>query len=133
MNALVVGTNVEMLITPPKGRELDTLLINGENKTSTVVDNKFTVNIKESLDIAVTFKYKVIAINLPDGVVPVDESVDVNHVSITSNIKLKVVVPTGKGLVSLKVNGDELVDDLGEDKKFNVTVSEDLTIEVELE
>ncbi len=131
VNALVVGTNVEMLITPPKGRELDTLLINGENKTSTVVDNKFTVNVKESLDIAVTFKYKVIAINLPDGVVPVDESLDVNHVSITSNIELKVVVPAGKGLVSLKVNGDELVDDLGEDKKFNVTVSEDLTIEVE--
>lgn len=53
---LEINSNVEFLITPELGEELDQLKINGIDKTSIVVDNKFTVKIEKGLKISITFK-----------------------------------------------------------------------------
>lgn len=126
---LVIGTEVELLITPPEGKEIDQLIINYENKTATIRNNKFTVRIERDLDIMIYFKQRYTSINLPEGVMLVNDSLDTNDLPVASNVALKVVEPSGKSLSSLKVNGEEIIDSLDEDKKFTVKVALNLTIE----
>ncbi len=126
---LVIGTEVELLITPPEGKEIDQLIINYENKTATIRNNKFTVRIERDLDIMIYFKQRYTSINLPEGVMLVNDSLDPNDLPVASNVALKVVEPSGKSLSSLKVNGEEIIDSLDEDEKFTVKVALNLTIE----
>lgn len=55
-NQIIKGTNVELTINVPSGETLASLTVNGENKTSEVVNNKYTFTIEEDTTVAVVFE-----------------------------------------------------------------------------
>ena len=55
-NKLKLNSEIELLIIPPEGQELNTLLINGTDMSYHVRDGRIVIPVLEGLTIAVSFK-----------------------------------------------------------------------------
>lgn len=70
-NKLRPNSQVEFLITPPAGQELDFLIVNYEDMTRFVQNNKITVEVYEGIEIFVVFREigtGITSIFLPEGI-----------------------------------------------------------------
>ncbi|MGI6392607.1 MAG: leucine-rich repeat domain-containing protein [Candidatus Izemoplasmatales bacterium] len=128
---LEINKNVEFLITPEVGKELDKLTINGIDKTSIVVDNKFTVKIEEGLKISIKFKNiqetqkDKFSVTLGEHLTSDDPLLNIEK-GMTVNIFIDI--PDGKEVDEFKV--DNKVIDLDGDETYELVVSKDHIVTV---
>jgi hypothetical protein len=128
---LAINSDVEFLITPELGKELDQLIINGIDKTSIVIDNKFTIKIEKGLTISVTFKniqeaeegkFNVI---LGPHLSSYDPLLNIEEYTIVSII---IDVPDGKEVDEFMVDGE--VVELYDETTYDLIVYDNHTITV---
>ncbi|MGI6781730.1 MAG: leucine-rich repeat protein [Acholeplasmataceae bacterium] len=122
---LTIGSEVEFLITPPTGKELKELKINGVDQTLTVVNNRFTTEIVSGLEILVTFKDigssedpDTYTVTLGEGLYAVDE---LTNLVAGTKFYIYINVPDEKEVDQFKV--DENVIDLEGLEYYYLTVT----------
>ncbi|MCB5259007.1 MAG: InlB B-repeat-containing protein, partial [Candidatus Cloacimonetes bacterium] len=61
-----IGSEVEITVTPPEGKEIDTFSIDGVNKLPDLDDNKYTFSIKSDVTVKVTYAAKKYIVTFKD-------------------------------------------------------------------
>lgn len=108
---VVAGTNVKFTITPDEGYEVDTFIVNGEDKKSSITNGTYTHTVESNTVVNVTFKKTTYTItvdsNIPGGTV----TPSVSSANMGDSITLTVTPDKGYFLKSITVTkaSDETV------------------------
>ncbi len=128
LNKIEENTKVEFELVTPTDKILDKLLINDEDKTSLVSDNKFSVIANSNKKIKATYRdYNYYKIEL-DGVSLTDSKIDKDNVKETSVVEFILNTPSQKKIKELLI--DDVKQDLGiiKDDKFTWKITKDTKI-----
>ncbi|MGI6332178.1 MAG: InlB B-repeat-containing protein [Zhaonellaceae bacterium] len=61
-----IGSEVQVTVTPPEGKEIDTFRIDGVDKADELVDGKYTFIIKSDVTVDVTYSWKYYTVTFKD-------------------------------------------------------------------
>ena len=128
---LTIDSEVEFLVDPPVGKELEKLMINGVDKTLMVIDGKFKIKITEGLTISAIYKNKVI-INPNKYTVTLGErlSADKNLTDLPHGTALfiRISVPTNQEINKFTVDGEVIDLEGNEYYRLIVTSNHDVKV-----
>ena len=130
---ILKDTNVELTITVPEGKKLGSLKVDGVEKKADVINNKLTVKMTKDITVIVVFEDlppTYYSLTLPDGVTS-DQS-DNTSILKDTDVTLTIVVPEGKKLKSLKIDGNEKKDEVVANEII-VKMTKDITVTVSFE
>ena len=107
LDKLELGTEVEFIITPGPGKMVDQLLVNGVDKTATIIDNKVKIKIVEGLTISLTFRNKSsgsgsYTVTLGSGLSSTDQ---LTGLSENSKVNITINVPEGQEVDQFRIDG----------------------------
>ena len=129
----IIGEEVTLTVTPDKGYVVNSLTVNGEDVTAQVADGAYSFTMPAG-DVTVTATFKAIIYGIT-----IDESengtvgADKENAIIGEEVTLTITPDTGYALSSLTVNGEDVTDQVVEDKYSFTMPAGDVTVSAEFE